>query len=139
MDKSRIKRNHLLVILTIFRFVFALQIADPVAAATAPASGHVWIQGHHGYIHKYAWKVTKLTSTVSKIQSSYFTETNQRTYGSTIFETTYIYKTGKNKGKVMTYRDGYYFGSSSYKSSKTAYGYAKQYVADMIVEYKKYG
>jgi len=80
-----------------------------------------------------------VTSTISKIQSSYFTETNQGSYGSTIFETAYIYKTSKNKGKIMTYRDGYYFGSSSYKSSKTAYEYAKQYVADMIVLYKKYG
>lgn len=145
MEKLRLNRNLIFVILTIFIFVCGIQIADPVSATSTAASGTKYIKSANGHYYKYTWKIYKVGK-YRAIKKARLNCLNPE-YGIDIpvYMTNIFDKINKKQIRVRYYLDGTemvdHVMKSKYAAKYSAYNYAKWYNYGVIKGIKncKYG
>lgn len=141
MEKSSFNRNLLLVMLTIFVFVFGIQIADPVSAAFTPATGTKYITSTHGNHYKYHWRIYKVGKNRAVIKATLTTYDPQSSYAGTVSIMHIFDKINKKQIRAKYYLNYMLMANqvmkNKYAKKYSAYTYAKWFNYGQINEYKK--
>lgn len=137
MEKSIFNRKLLLTVLTIFVFVFAIQVSEPASAAKTKLvkSGVKYIHSTDDLNLKYSWKIYKQGKTKAILKSSlYCYETGKKVYMKLTFT-----KISKKYLKIKFYTNGKLSKTIKAKYVTSAYNYAKLFNSFLIKQFENGG